>query len=656
MKRSLYFLLAALCVVMSATAANAAKVREFSAPQWLCANTNALSITHVAFTDTATVLSFHATYQPNNWIRIPRSTYLLGENGKQYAVRSGKGITVGEEFYMPASGEADFKVLFEPLPKRTRFFDYFEGNAQNSWAILGIHDKAKPIKMKQPKEAFRWTADLEREFFKADTIHLCGRIKGYTPAAGFKTLQTYLNNPITNEDTPRSISVNADGTFSLRLPASYPMLLPVIIQSPSYNKFYSIYCVPGQTSEVVLSPNGALEYVQQPGGGFACHNALRHGYEDWIHKFFPDYYRLSDSGEPLADIVADAQSKLESAMKFVDYQAWRFDYSPWERHLAETFARLQMNWRVMGHVDFLDRFFWSDADTTGVDVEAIKKELAAPESYAFMRKLPDNDPAMFIHNNLDGILNRYEFSPLLWEGKSNKVNIDPQSAEAADCLMAVADKQIFGREKPSLYLEMALVRDFGSDINLRFWKSEEAWKTVYESKRKYISHPHLRAELDRLYERQQRTADLVQPLPHTPAAYAFRRILDKYQGKYVMVDFWGMNCGPCRAGIQHSLEMRKELRNHPDIEFVFINAAGESSPEDYKEYVDKYLDGEEVYEVSRDEYNQFMELFSFLGIPHYEFFDRNGNRINENAHLHYDSTAEQFLKSQLEPLIEKLEK
>ncbi len=35
---------------------------------------------------------------------------------------------------------------------------------------------------------------------------------------------------------------------------------------------------------------------------------------------------------------------------------------------------------------------------------------------------------------------------------------------------------------------------------------------------------------------------------------------------------------------------------------------------------------------------------------------RNGNRINENAHLHYDSTAEQFLKSQLELLIEKLEK
>ncbi len=127
-------------LMMCATVANAAKAREFAEPQYLINNTNALRITRVEFTDTATVVSFHAKYEPNNWIRIPRSTYLLGENDQRYAVLDGKGITIAEPFYMPASGEADFKVLFEPMPKRTRYFDYLEGNSRSDRKIMGIHD------------------------------------------------------------------------------------------------------------------------------------------------------------------------------------------------------------------------------------------------------------------------------------------------------------------------------------------------------------------------------------------------------------------------------------------------------------------------------------------------------------------------------------
>ncbi len=647
-------LLVLCALVMCTTVANAAKVSEFAEPQHLINNTGALSITRVEFTDTATVLSFHAKHKPNIRICIPSTTYLLGEQDKRYAVLGGEGIAIAEPFYLSASGEADFKVLFEPMPKRTRYFDFIGSEGGGNGKIMGIHDKSRPIKVKQSKETFHWTADLSGEFFTADTVHLCGRIKDYTPEVGFKTIMFNFTEPTADEETPYAIPINTDGTFSLRFPALFPMQAGVSVESASYDKYYSLYCVPGQCTEVVLSLDGSVEYLQQPGGAFACNNALLHGFEDCIDGFFPSYYQQSSAGKLLTEMVEDARPRLDVALQAVDYLAWRFDYSPWEHHLAETYARLRFGGRLLDYTQMLGRFLFPNADTNGVNALAIKKELNAPESYVFMRQMPYNDPASLVFSDIDRILNRYEFSTVLSGGKLNKTDSNTQSASDGYNLMTTADKQIFGEDTPSLYLEIALVRDFASDIRLNFWRTKEDWKTVYEATRSYLTHPVIRAQLDRLYERILRVQDLIQPLPHTREAQAFRQILDKYRGKYVMVDFWGMSCAPCRAGIQASLEMRKALRNHPDIEFVFISGTGESSPEAYKEYVGKYLDGEEVYEVSRDEFSQFMSLFKFLGIPHYESFDRNGNRLTTG--LQYTNTAENFIKSYLEPIKAELEK
>ena len=55
----------------------------------------------------------------------------------------------------------------------------------------------------------------------------------------------------------------------------------------------------------------------------------------------------------------------------------------------------------------------------------------------------------------------------------------------------------------------------------------------------------------------------------------------------------------------------------------------------YDEYVAEKLNGAEVYRVPQDEYQKYMELFKFSGIPHQEALDRNGNvlKINNNYHM-----------------------
>lgn len=68
--------------------------------------------------------------------------------------------------------------------------------------------------------------------------------------------------------------------------------------------------------------------------------------------------------------------------------------------------------------------------------------------------------------------------------------------------------------------------------------------------------------------------------------------------------------------------------------------------------MDEHLSGEDVVQVSRDDFNRLMELFNFLGIPHYETLDRMGYVVRSG--LHYAS-EEQF-RLHLENLKQQLER
>ncbi len=510
---------------------------------------------------------------------------------------------------------------------------------------------AKVNAIAQRIDTFHWTPELEREFFKTDTVHLRGRIEGYSRDLDFKTLRMSKANTITGEDMPRSIAIAEDGSFALDYLDYYPQCNIMFMETNAGTFAIRCYTVPGEITEINITTNGTVSYVRRPGRSFARDNSLRHNFEKPIEKCFA-MHQEPGQWKRMSEAVEETLPCLERALATADTLAKQHNYSAWEHHLARTYARMGYG-LVIHHVSFhLATSLTSQQDDS--IATAIRKEITAPESYAFMRQMPCNDPTMLVFSDTEYLVRYYQWSGPLYKGKEYKTDTDAQTAITGDSLVAAADMRILGTEKPSLLLEIVLVRDFALDIYWNFWKNDKDWRTVYEAKRSRISQPAFLAQLDSIYTKFLNTKSPVSQLPDGPITDAFRKILDKYKGKYVMVDFWGMRCGPCRGSIQSSLEMRQALRNHPNIEFVFINAAGESSREEYEAYISKYLDGEEVYEVSRDEFHQLMELFQFMSIPHYESFDRHGNRINKS--LHYRSTAEDFLKNELEPLKEILKK
>lgn len=93
-----------------------AKDRVVKQPPFIARSSSTIEIDRVVVSDTATVLDVKAFFRPHNWIQISNESYLLADNGEKYPIRSGNGITLGEKFWMPDSGEASFSLIFRYCP------------------------------------------------------------------------------------------------------------------------------------------------------------------------------------------------------------------------------------------------------------------------------------------------------------------------------------------------------------------------------------------------------------------------------------------------------------------------------------------------------------------------------------------------------------
>lgn len=80
-------------------------------------------------------------------------------------MRSGIDITPDKGFWLPESGEAEFQLVFPPLPDNVSSIDFTEGEkVENGFSIWGIQLKSKKLpELVLPKNAVVHKADTHME-------------------------------------------------------------------------------------------------------------------------------------------------------------------------------------------------------------------------------------------------------------------------------------------------------------------------------------------------------------------------------------------------------------------------------------------------------------------------------------------------------------
>ncbi len=568
-----------------------------------------LTVTRVELSDTATIVSFHATNKPGWWIRMAKRSVLVDDTGKKYKARYGDGITLSKQFTMPESGEADFRVVFEPLPHKTRFIDFSEG--PGGWGIWGIHEAGtkmlKPSKKHLQAEAtFRCTDDSR--FFRKGNITIKGKFGKKCPA-----VVEYLGrNPVVQEDHPLVFDVNKDSTFTAVIPAEHPILSYILCKN---NTVY-FYGEPGDTIHMTFDDEQDVTYAE--GTRYAKLLSLMSNHDADI-RIPHNEMRKKVEEKPFGEYAKWCEEQCNKLLSKADYFIVRFGLSPEESHLLKTRIRLECAENLCGANLYRNDRYAPDLLDHG--------------SYLPLRRiLGEEDLRWLSHEgNTYFLLNRFEFLNPMYM-KVLKTSPAVEYEMATDSERMAFDNTVFDKTEPSLLHQLTWThsRSYNNNYDI----NPQMADSIAEAHKTLMTYPYLRQRLTEIQTAAKAPKNEAYTLPEGKATDAFNDIVKKYRGKYVYVDFWATTCGPCVAAIKSSKELRDSLSKRDDIEMIFITSERSSPQQAYDKFVEENLKGEEVYRINDDDWRRMMSLFKFLGIPHYEMVTPDGKILSDISNFH----------------------
>ena len=613
-----------------------------------CVNVSSgeLKAREIIFRDTATTVHFTMEKEKGQSFRFASTSYLLDEDGNRYPLRSAEGIDLDSWVLSPESGVTDFTMHFELMPKNTQVFDYIEGDNTRAYMLLGIHDKKYIIKyptIQELSDANPWT--VPQDWFKTDTITIKGRIEGFdAERLGFDLLCYYNHDEFEKGDAAQVMDIAPDGTFCKKFKASYPIRdLFWTTEAKTQFNYIPFFARPGETIDITvrIHEDGWYDYTFNSGGSHDVERWLRFSNE-YIDVFRPLYSfkgRLKEGNKLAESIFQEALYRLRTESR-------RYKYTPIEMQLA--LADLQANF-VENYLSYVDnyaqtlvKFEERDGKWNAEIVDSVERErIFDARNYYPLHRIDFDNPLLLASYAFNLTLNRIQFANyvrsrqykgLMDENGGMEVSFKNDSTALSNYLAALRD--LMGTDKDNLIVQLCAYKNMQSNFDSKMFPLYLATFT----------HPFIHQKAEQFYNKQIAQTDIASPLPVTPMTDLIRSLCAKYPGKILMIDFWGMSCGPCRGAIQASKELRAEIAKRDDVKLVFI--AGEQATEgsdEYKKYVSAWLADEETICVTKSDFVRLQELFQFNSIPHYETITPDCRRVRDDLRINgYDNFDEEL--------------
>ena len=624
----------------------------------------------VIMRDTATTVHFTIEYPKGNNFRFDKGSYLMDEDGNRYALRACEGIPLNTWITSPENGVTDFTMHFEPLPKTVQMFDFTEGDVNGAFMLLGIHDKKYKVQaptLQQLSDANPYT--VPADWFTTDTITIQGRIEGYDAEKfGFTSMECYYEDVFEKDAATLVLDIAPDGSFEKKFQASYPVR----------NHFFSretkvgfeeipFFARPGETIDITIKPN---EH-----GQYACY--YNNGSSKEVERWLKSSLDLWDIAYPLhmfkgkfSEVGEVTERTWQNMLYRLQVEGRRCHFTPMEMQLALADLQLHFAYAVMDypmyHENDVMKYEQRDGGYELVILDSVEWQgINKMENYQALHRVDFDNPLLITNDRYPITLNRIEFAKpvrdrqydgLIDENGVMEFNADNDKIMLSNSLKAY--RELMGSKGDNFMAQLSIYKlmlDY-----FKSWRNNESTlskiladttltanqrekdaagiQTIDKMMPLYLgiySHPVIHQKAEQFYAHKMAQTELSTPLPaDNPSADLIRSLCAKYPGRYLMIDFWGMGCGPCRSAIQQSKALRAEIAKRDDIKLIFIaeERTAEGS-EAYHNYVKEWLADEEAICVGKTDFTRMQELFRFNGIPHYETITPDGRRVRDDLRI-----------------------
>ena len=567
------------------------------------ANTMTLDIAKVELTDTATILHTDAYFRPHNWIRIDAKSYLTAD-GKKYMLTGAQGIQPDSLFWMPDSGEASFTLIFEPMPKRTRSFDFIESDCEDCFKLYGIDLTGKrTYDALADAPAVDGNAPVPDPVFRSGETTLRLHLLGYRETLG-KELNVYVNT-LFGDQQPYTCPIDAEGNATL----SFMQYGPAQALVDAAHSFIELlWLAPGDTADVYLNmqASGWRILARRAEKGKAPQPAplqslyatgtyanLTNAYAMHRERFMLDLY---DNEPPVY-----AMSSQEYAA-FVTEQYHTLTDSIGRSSLPQLLKELwQLSLRqetlyALTSGDFVREYSyrqahseWGREPVKGID--PIKEE----DVKAVCQLFDINDPKLLMGTDFLSYVSTIGWSDFDLPGLTgirNGLVVDlpkvlPLVSQAESLSLTDDDRKTLASMENPFYLEALEKMEAKTQADL----------AAVEGKAK------------------------IETTPNVPLAQLFDAIIAPYRGKVMLVDFWNTWCGPCRMALKAIEPLKGGELQSDDLVWLYI--ANETSPLVTYNTMIPNIQGVH-YRLNAEQWKALAEKFQIDGIPSYVLVDKSG--------------------------------
>lgn len=523
-----------------------------------------------------------------------------------------------------------------------------------------IYDKievANAPTMQELAEANPWT--VPADWFKTDTITLKGRIEDYNAEEfGFSSMACYYDDVFEKDNTVLVLDIADDGTFCKKFLASHPIRNSFSTdESKVHFNGFRFFAHPGETIDITVRKVmfDFYECVYNNGSSRDVERWLRtsHKLEGVMKPLWEFEGTLDEANKVAEEVWQRAMARLQRVSRSEDY-------TPQEVQLALADFQANFGMNYIGCIERIaDGLVKSEQRDSVWHTEILDsaewKKYCDYETYAPMRRIDYDNPLLFVSSSFHFLQNRVqyakpvredEYKGILSEGGGMKITFETYSKKLANVLAAL--RKFTGSD--NLTAQMCVYKDMTQEFDT--WREAgDLLNQVYPLYLDALKNPYICQKAEQFRDRRMAQTELSTPLPDAPGAELIRRLTAKYPGRLLVIDFWGMTCGPCRAAIQASKELRAKIAKRDDVKLVFI--AGERTAEGsdaYKAYVAEWLAGEETVSLTNQDFARLQELFQFNGIPHYETITPDCRRVRDDLRI----SGYEIFESKLQRLKEKL--